>query len=102
LEAGGKVGRLAGYGARLRHSLLGDVADDHQTRRNSHPSVEPGIRVRRQAVHRLQGNQARSYRALDIVLMGLRVAEINKDPIAQILRYITIEAADRLRHDLVE
>jgi hypothetical protein len=46
---------------------------------------------------RFDERQSRPYRALGIILVGLRIAEINEHPVAHILGNKPVEPGDRLR-----
>ena len=83
LQAGRQVSRLAEDDALLRRTLANQVADDDEPGGDAEPYRDRLRQVQR--ADRVDDRQARPHRALGIVLMRLRVAEIGKNPVAHIL-----------------
>ena len=94
LQARGKIWRLADNAALLRASRIHQVANHNQTGGNADTGLQR--RARLEFAHRRDQLQPRPYRPLGVVLMGLRIAKIDEDAVAQVLRHEPAEAA----HDL--
>ena len=76
LQPGGEVGGLADHGFFLRGTRPDQIADHHQAGGNA-DACRQGLAGRRpQAGHCGHDRHARAHRALGIVLMGVRPAEV--------------------------
>ena len=88
LDARGDVGRLTEHVCLLAAAF----GDDDRAAVNAHPDLEPHPMLHGEArverFHRLEDRQPGAYRALGCVLPGLRVAEINDQPVAEIFGYM--------------
>ena len=84
----------------LRCGALADlVADDHRSGGDADPhrELDPG-RPRDRGIqlrHRIDDVETRPHRSLGLVLMGARVAEINEDAVAHVLRDKAVVMPDR-------
>ena len=94
LQAGGKIGRMAGDSGRFASACADEVADDHPTRRDPDPRLERGLLGQSDRTDRGQGLQTRAHGAFRLVLMRRRPAEIGKDPVAEILGDVAAIAGD--------
>src|SRR6516225_1695176 len=85
-------------GLRCR-SLADLVTDDHRPGGNADPHREfdPGVprHPGTQLGHRLDDVETRPHRTLGLVLMGARVAEIDEDAVAHVLRDKAVVMPDR-------
>jgi hypothetical protein len=97
LQAGGDVGGLAerqlllpGATPHLAHHHQPGMAP--QAHAQAHPPLplQTGIELR----HRLHDAQPGPHRPLRVILMRLRIAEVDQEPIAQILRDMPLVASD--------
>jgi hypothetical protein len=95
LQPRGEIGRLANDGLLLGGARSDQVADDGKPGRQTDADLQC-LRQSKPA-HRLDYAQTRSHRTLGVVLMGLRIPEIDKDPVAHILCDKSAELADRPR-----
>ena len=92
LQAGGKVWRLADDAALLRGARADQIANHDEAGGDADPNIqrlscgEPADRI--------DDREPGARRALGVVLMRLRVAEINEHAVAHILRDKTAKAAD--------
>ena len=107
LQACGKVRRLAYDGLLLRSAGPDQVADDHEPRRDADARLQG--RVGLQSSHCRDQLQPCAHRALCVVLMGLRIAEVDQNAVAHVLRNEAAEALHGLsdalligRNDLAE
>jgi hypothetical protein len=100
LEARGYVQRVA---ERQRLPLLPapHLADYHRPGVDPDPDLEPqavlGLEPGGQDLELAQDLAARPHRALRVILVGLRVAEVDEQTIAQVLGHLALVARDRLR-----
>ena len=94
LQPGGEVRRLADDPALLRGALADQIADHGEPGGDAEPHAQ--ILPRRQSADRLDHRQPGAHRPLGIVLMRLRIAEIDQHPVAHVLGDKAVEAADRL------
>ena len=94
LQPGGKVGGLTDDPALLRRAFADQVADHGEPRGDAEPHAQ--ILAPRQLANRRDYRQAGPHRPLGIVLMRLRVAEIDQHPVAHVLGDKPIEASDRI------
>ena len=94
LQPGGEVRGLADDPALLRCALTDQIADHGEPGGDAEPHAQ--ILSRRQFADRLDYREASAHRALGIVLMRLRIAEINQHPVAHVLGDKAVKAADRL------
>jgi hypothetical protein len=97
LQAGGEVGRVAHRrAAALGGSGAGHVAD------HDGPGVDPDPRVQLDAgaglqpAHRCHELETGPDRALGVVLVGLRKAEVGEHPVPEMLRHVPAERLDDL------
>ena len=102
MEPGSEIGRFAGNGPRFRHPLFSDVACGNQAARDADPCVQGDIGMRSQAFHRMQCCQTRPDGPIAIILVSLRVAEIDQDSVAQVLRNMTVKSACGVGDGLLE
>ena len=107
LQARRKVRRLAYDGLLLRSARSDQVADDHQSRCDADTGLQG--RVGLQATYRSDQLQPCAHGPLCVVLVGLRVAEVDEDAVAHVLRDEAAEALHGLgdalligRNDLAE
>ena len=107
LQARRKVRRLADDCLLLRSARPDQVADDHQPGRNADTGLQG--RVGLQATYCRDQLQPRPHRSLGVVLVRLRIAEVDQDAVAHVLRYEAAEATHGLgdalligRNDLAE
>ena len=99
LQTSGKVRRLAHDAALLRLARADQVADDHQPRGDADTGLQRRVSLQlADSSHQLQ---ACSDGPLCIVLVRLRIAEIDQNPIAHVLRYEAAEALHGLRDALL-
>ena len=99
LQPGGEVRRLADDAALLCRALADQIADHGEAGGDAEP--HPQILSCRQSADRLDHRQASAHRALRVVLMRLRIAEIDQHPVAHVLGDKAVEAADRIGHGAV-
>ena len=93
LQAGGQVRRFADDRLFLRRAFADQIADNHQ------PGGDPDARLQLdgldvEATHRIDRAQPRSHRPLGVVLMRLRVAEIDQYAVAHVPGDKTIALGD--------
>ena len=89
-----KVRRLTDDSALLRLSRSDQVADNDQPRRNADPGLEGSIWFERtDSTNQLKSGPNRS---LGVVLMGLRIAEVNEYAVAHVLRHEPAETLHSL------
>ena len=107
LQARRKVRRLAYDGLLLRSARADQVADDHQTRCDADARLEG--RVGLQATYSSDQLQPCAHGPLCVVLVGLRIAEVDQHAVAHVLRNEAAEALHGLgdalligRNDLAE
>ena len=94
LQPGGEVRRLADDPALLRGALADQIADHGEPGGDAEPHAQ--ILSCRQSADRLDHRQPGPHRPLGIVLMRLRIAEIDQHPVAHVFGDKAVEAADRL------
>ena len=94
LQPSGKVRRLADDPALLRGALADQIADHGQPGGDAEPHAQ--IFARRQSADRFDHREAGAHRPLGIVLMRLRIAEIDQHAVAHVFGDKAVEAADRL------
>ena len=94
LQARRKVRRLADDAALLRLARSDQVADHDQPGGNADTGLQGTRRLERG--HRRDQLQPRPYRPLGVVLMGLRIAEIDQHAVAHVFRHEPAEAAHGL------
>ena len=107
LQACRKVRRLADDGLLLRSARSDQVADDHQPGRDADARLQG--RVGLQSAYSSDQLQPCAHGPLGVVLVGLRIAEVDQDPVAHVLRDEAAEALHGLgdalligRNDLAE
>ena len=81
-----EVRRLADHRLFLRGALADQIADDHQPGGDADPHLQWRRRGGVEPGHRLDQRQPGPHRALGIVLVGPRIAEIGEHAVAHILR----------------
>jgi hypothetical protein len=96
LHPGGEVRGLADDPALLRGTLADQIADHGEPGGDAEPHAQ--ILPRRQLADRLDHRKPSAHRPLGIVLMRLRIAEIDQHSVAHILGDKPVEAADRVGH----
>ena len=95
LQPGGEVRRLADDPALLCRTLTDQVADDDEPGSDTDPRLEfGGFDI--EATDRIDGTEPGADRPLGIVLMRLRIAEINQHAVAHVLGDEAIEPGDDL------
>ena len=94
LQPGGEVRRLADDRVLLRGTLADQIADHDQPGGDADPHAQS--LSRRQSADRLDEREAGAHRPLGVVLVRLRVAEIDQHPVAHVLGDKAVEAGDRL------
>ena len=99
LQARRKVRRLAYDGLLLRSARPDQVADDHQSGCDADARLQG--RVGLQSTHSSDQLQPRAHGSLCVVLVGLRITEVDQHPIAHVLRYEAAEALHGLRDALL-
>jgi hypothetical protein len=82
LQARGEVGGLADHRLLLRRAFADEIADDDKPGGNTDADGERLCSTGLQARHRRCYFQPRPHRALGVVLMRLRIAEIDQHPVA--------------------
>jgi hypothetical protein len=80
-----KVRRLTDDGLLLRSTGAYQVADHHQSSRNTDASLEGSVRL--EATYRSDQFQTCAHGPLCVVLMGLWVAEVDEDTVTHVLRH---------------
>ena len=90
LQARRKVRRLADDRLLLSRTRSDQVADDHQPGRDADAGLQGSAGLQRS--HGCDQLQPRSHRPLGVVLMRLRIAEIDEHPVAHVLRHEPAEA----------
>ena len=97
MQAGGQVGGLTerqlfqpGTSPHLTHDDQAGM--DAQAHRQAHPPFLHQASIQR--AHGLHDGQARPHRPLGIVFMGLRIAKVDQQPIAEILCDVSFKAID--------
>ena len=106
LQTRRQVRRLADDRGLRCGSFADLVADDHRPGGDADPhrELDPGrpadcgIQLR----HRIDDIETRPHRALGLVLMGARVAEIDEDAVAHVLRNKAVVAPDRRAAPVLE
>jgi hypothetical protein len=112
LEPGREVGRLP-QGQLLVAPPAPHRAHGHRPRMDADADGEPqavGLyQTSVQCLHGVQDAQAGAHGAPDVILMGLRIAKVHQQAIAEILRDMPVKALDDLdtaglisQHDLAE
>jgi hypothetical protein len=86
LQARGKVRRFADDGLSFRRTLGDQVADHDQAGCDADPGLERRRCGRLQPRNCGDDVEAGPHRALGVVLMGVRITEIDQKPIAQEMR----------------
>ena len=81
-----EVGRLADHRLFLRGALADQIADDHQSGGDADPHLQWRRREGVEPGHLLHQLQRRAHRALGIVLVGPRIAEIGEHAVAHVFR----------------
>ena len=94
LQARREVRRLADDAALLRLARSDQVADHDQPGGNADAGLQRSVRL--EPGHRRDQLQPRPHRPLGVVLMGLRIAEIDQHAVAHIFRHEPAEAAHGL------
>ena len=89
-----KVRRLADNRLLLSSTRSDQIADYDQPGGNAHAGLQWSAGL--QPAHRLDQLQPRPYRPLGVVLVGLRVAEVDQHAVAHVLRYEPAEALHSL------
>ena len=105
LQTGGEVGRVADDRLLARGAFADRLADHHEPARDTDAHGEagpvaagyPGVERR----HRFEDREASANRALGVLLLRVRVAEINEDAIAHELGDVAIETPDSFAHRLL-
>jgi hypothetical protein len=107
LQARRKVRCLAYDGLLLRSGGADQIADDHQPRCDAYARLER--RVGLKSAYCFYQLQPCAHSSLGVVLVGLRIPEVNKDPVAHVFRDEASEALHGLgdaflvgRNDLAE
>ena len=94
LQPGGEIGRFADDRLLLRRARADQIADHHQPGRDSDPQLQLSRRL--QFADGIHQRQAGSDRLLRVVLVRLRIAEIDEHAIAHVFGDEAVEAAYRL------
>ena len=94
LQPSGKVRRLADDPALLRCALADQIADHGQPGGDAEPHTQ--VFARRQPADRFDHRESGVHRPLGIVLMRLRISEIDQHAVAHIFGDKAVKAADRL------
>jgi len=94
LQPSGKVRRPADDPALLRCALADQIADHGQPGGDAEPYTQSF--ARRQPADRFDHREAGVHRPLGIVLMRLRISEINQHAVAHVFGDKAVKAADRL------
>jgi hypothetical protein len=100
LQTGGEVRRFADNRLFLRRALADQITDDYHPSGNSNPRLQlDGFDI--EVTDSVDDPQPRTHRALGIVLMRPRVAEVDQNAVAHILGDKPVEAPDghRRPHD---
>ncbi len=93
LQPGGEVRGLADHPALLRRPSADQIADHGEPAGDAQPHAQ--IFSRRQSADRLDYREAGAHRPLGIVLMRLRIAEINEHAVAHVFGDKAGEPPDR-------
>src|SRR6516225_9472948 len=99
LQSGSEVWRLADNPPLLCSTLADQVADDGKPGGDAEPHAQ--ILSRRQTADRLDHREAGAHRPLGVVLMRLRIAEIDQDAVAHVLGDKAVQMGDRLGDGVV-
>jgi hypothetical protein len=99
LQARCKVWRLADNSLLLRSARTDQIADDYQSRCDAY--ARPQGRMGLQGGDRSHQLQPRAHGPLGVILMGLRIPEIDQDPVAHVLRYEATKALHGLCNALL-
>ena len=91
-----EVGGLADHRMPALRPAADQLADHYQAGGDADAGLQRHARDRPQLVDRGDDRERRPDRALGIVLMGMRIAEIDQHAVAEILRDGAVEAADQL------
>ena len=84
----------------LRRAFANQIADDHQSSGDPDPRPElDGFDI--EATDGVDGTQPRPDGAFGVVLMRLRVAEIDQHPVAHIFGDKAVEASDDIGYGMV-
>jgi len=94
LQTRRQVWRLTDDAALLRASCVDQIADNDYAGGNANARLQRSARI--QSSHRCSQFQPSSYCTLGIILMRLRIAEIDQYTVAQILRYEAAKSANGL------
>jgi CHASE2 domain-containing sensor protein len=92
LQTGGEVWRLADHAALLRGTRADQIADDDEASGDANPNVQRLLCG--EPADRLDDREPGAHRPLGIVLMRLRISEINQHAVAHILGDKAVKAAD--------
>jgi hypothetical protein len=96
LKARGKVGRFAHHAPLLCFSRPNRVTHDDHARGDADPYLQGRVSRRDQLRDSLDEGKARLDGALGIMLVGLRIAEIDQHPVTHVLGDETAETLDCL------
>ena len=99
LQACGQIRRLANDPAFLGFPGANKITDNDQARRDPDAHLERILGA--QLADRFDERQPRPHRALGVILMRARIAEIDQHPIAHVLGHEAVEPGDRLSDALV-
>ena len=94
LQARRQVRRLADRGVLLRHAFADEIADHDHAGGDADARLQGHARSGLQRADRIEDGEPRAHRALGVVLVCGRIAEIGEHAIAQILRDHAAEALD--------
>jgi hypothetical protein len=92
-----EIRRFSARGLFGRRGAAADLADDDEAGRDADPGLQLDVIERAQAGHRVDGGERGVDRALGVVLMGARVAEVDEHAVAEQLGDMAVERADGRR-----
>ena len=99
LKPSGKVRRFA-EGQLLVPGAAPDLAHYDEPRVNTHPNRKSGVALPPEAdvqtLHCVSDTERRSHGTRGIVLVGAGIAEVDEQPVTEILRDVALEAVDDL------
>jgi hypothetical protein len=94
LQPSRQIRRVADDSLLLRCAFSDKVAYDHQTSRDTHPDPLPRTGMEAREPDRFHDAKSRPNRALGIIFMGARIAEVDQHTVAHVFGHVTVEAGD--------
>ncbi len=94
LQSRSKVGGFSQDGPLLRSALPDDVSSHDQPGRDADTHLQRHANVGSHGTDGVDHRQARSYGALSVVLVGLRVSEVHQQSVAHVTRDVAVVRSD--------